>query len=82
MSDKKPWEMNVMDFCEIWRFNLLNLNLAIQKPYAEVYKKFIDTIEFPSSYVEKVYSSRFAQHFYTGQEINMFRKKWRIASKM
>jgi hypothetical protein len=71
-----------LDFCEIWRFNLINVNLADRKSYYEVYQKFIDAIEFPFSYVDKMYSSRYAQHFYSDEEINMFIKKWKITSEI
>ena len=71
-----------LDFCEIWRFDLVNLNLASQKPYYHVYKKFINTIEFSSSYIEQMYSSKYVRHFYAEEEINMFKRKWRVVSRI
>lgn len=48
-----------------------------KKHYSKVYKKFIDSIELPDSYIDEICSSRYAQHFCSEEEINKFKDRWR-----
>jgi hypothetical protein len=57
------------------KFVLLNTNLGTQKPYADVYKAMLQT-PMPASFLDRVYSTKFAQHFYTLEELAGFRRKW------
>ena len=59
---------------------IIQQNIGDQKDYAELYEKFKSTIRLPVSYLDKIYKSKFAQHFYTENEIQQFRKKWEIDS--
>lgn len=65
------------EFMGIEDFNLVTANGADEKPYYEIYKKFLNTVNLPDSYINKMYESKYAQHFYTGAEIEYFKAKWR-----
>jgi FkbM family methyltransferase len=51
-------------------------NIAANKPYSKTYSKFIDRIELPQSYINKMLESKFARHFYTDDELAGFADKW------
>lgn len=55
---------------------LINTNIGEQKDYADLYKHFKNHIRLPSSYLDKLYSSKFSKHFYEEQEIARFRDRW------
>ncbi|MFX0091921.1 MAG: putative capsular polysaccharide synthesis family protein [Candidatus Hodarchaeota archaeon] len=64
------------EFLGIKGFRLTNWNLASQRFYYLVYQEFFSSKVLPRSYIEKMYASRSAQHFYTEEELNNFRKRW------
>jgi len=51
-------------------------NTADDKAYAAVYDKFKMRIDFPDGYLDKMYSSKYAKHFYSQNEIVNFKNKW------
>lgn len=55
---------------------LVNTNIGSEKVYAPIYKKFKETIRLPDSYLDTFYNSKYMRHFYSPEEIEMFRKKW------
>jgi hypothetical protein len=63
-------------FLDIQDFTLKEENIGANKNYAELYKKFTETINLPANYLDKFYQSKFMKHFYTEQEINSFREHW------
>ena len=65
------------EFLNIDNFILKSENVGSQKIYAPLYKRFLQTITWPESYLDKFYESKFMNHFYTENEIKGFRKKWR-----
>ena len=44
--------------------------------YAENYRRFIETLRPPKDYLDQMYDSRFARHFYSRDEIVSFRARW------
>lgn len=56
-------------------FTLYPANIGDEKEYADIYKAFKAT-PLPSEYVERVYQTRFARHFYTEAERRAFMRKW------
>jgi hypothetical protein len=64
------------DFLGLREFTLKRTNEGIGKQYSDAYKEFIKSINFPRDYVEKMYKSRYVQHFYSEHEIEQFRTKW------
>lgn len=45
-------------------------------PAMLMYRDFIRTVRLPDAYLDRMYSSRFARHFYPDEEIRGFRSKW------
>jgi len=64
------------DFLAVPDFRLSKANRADDKWYSTLYREFRDYIRFPKTYLDQMYESKMAQHFYTEQEITRFRHKW------
>ncbi len=64
------------DFLDVPNFTLSKANRANDKWYSMLYREFRDYIRFPAAYLDQMYESQMAQHFYTAQEIAKFRQKW------
>ena len=62
-------------FLGIHDFKLYPSNIGDEKDYADVYRAFKAT-PLPLDYVQRIYQSRFARHFYTEAEITAFTNKW------
>ncbi len=64
------------EFLDLNDFELSDTNLAKDKEYAQLYSQFKQAIPIPTSYLDKLYESRFSQHLYSAAEIAQFRQKW------
>jgi hypothetical protein len=64
------------EFLNLENFALINSNIGNQKDYAAVYSQFKNLIIFPNHYLNKMYQSKYTQHFYSDEEIRQFRYKW------
>lgn len=64
------------EFLGIERFTLISDNSGSEKEYHDLYKNFKDSIKLPSDLIEKMYSSKYVQHFYSEEEIDKFRVRW------
>lgn len=51
-------------------------NTSADEPYAEAYSRFRQRIRIPDSYLDMMYGSRLARHFYADSEIAAFRARW------
>lgn len=51
-------------------------NSANDKPYQELYGEFKAQFIPPKWYLEYMYNSRYARHFFTEDELTFFRKRW------
>lgn len=51
-------------------------HITDRNPAYSMYREFIEQSELPQSYLDEMYSSQFARHFYGADEIAAFRKKW------
>jgi len=56
------------------------VNVSGDKPYAEVYKAFLDAIRLERGYLDEVYATRVAEHFYTPEQLAGFRATWEQAA--
>jgi hypothetical protein len=65
-------------FLNLRKFKLINANIGTQKKYSNYYQKFKDSIKLPREYINKMYDSKYSQHFYSGEEIVNFKKKWSL----
>lgn len=64
------------EFFNIEKIDLIGSNIGSEKDYAPLYSKFKDDIRFPESYINKMYQSKYMQHFYSDFEIEELRAKW------
>jgi len=64
------------EFLNIEKFNLSSINKASEKEYSNLYREFKDSIVFPDNYMDRMYNSKYSQHFYSQVEINTFKAKW------
>lgn len=69
-------ENALKEFLGVDEVTLVNTNVAQQKWYGTIYKEFIETIVLPDNYLNSMYDWNYAQHFYSEDEIAMFRAKW------
>ena len=68
------------EFLQIKDFKLIQSNVGAEKPYASLYRNF-KKLPLPDLYLEEIYGTKFAKHFYTSQEIENFREKWALHDK-
>jgi hypothetical protein len=54
-----------------------NSNIAEDKYYKNIYKRFQTNIRLPKDYIDTMLNSRYTNHFYSNEEISKFRLKWR-----
>ena len=64
------------EFLGIEEFSLTNTNIGSEKVYAPIYKRIKGSIILPDSYMDKMYTSKYARHFYSEEEIARFRARW------
>jgi hypothetical protein len=64
------------EFQGVDNFSLVNTNIGAQKHYAHIYKEFLEKIILPDSYLDRMYTSKLVQHFYSDEEIAGFKGKW------
>jgi hypothetical protein len=66
-------------FSEFFGIDVVDLkrrNEATNKVYGDVYRQFKKRLSIPSQYLDRQYSSRYSQHFYTPAELAEFRARW------
>lgn len=66
----------VEEFLGVEGLSLRPKNVGSQKPYAAVYRKFLDALELPEPYVDEMLDSKYTRHFFTPGEIASLRAKW------
>lgn len=58
------------------RIRLTSKNVGSTKDYASLYQGVLDRFRPPEDYVERVYETRQARHFYAAEELDRFRAHW------
>jgi len=66
----------IRDFLQIPELSLRLKNVGAGKAYTHYYKPFLDRIQLPAAYLDQMYESLLARHFYTPEEILKFRRHW------
>ncbi len=64
------------EFLGVEGLSLVPKNVASRKPYADVYRKFLDAVELPEGYVNEMLDSKYTRHFFSPEEIASLRAKW------
>jgi hypothetical protein len=65
----------IQEFLKLKSFSLYNTNTTDEKEFAEIYRAF-NELPLPVEYVEERYKTRFARHFYSDEEREVFTKRW------
>jgi hypothetical protein len=55
---------------------MIRTNTGDSKEYAQLYKQFLKFIKLGDDYLDRMYNSKYAQHFYETSEIEAFQQKW------
>jgi hypothetical protein len=63
-------------FLGLENFRFTNANEASNKIYGEIYKNFVRNAQITDDYLDRMYGSWFARHFYRPEEIAAFRSRW------
>ena len=71
-------EKALSEFFEVPNIKMYMTNIGARKGYGDTYKDFRNYLTLPQSYIDERYDSREMQHFYTPDEIEQFRTKWRV----
>jgi tetratricopeptide (TPR) repeat protein len=64
------------EFLGLKDFILTNNNSGKNKWYADIYNQTLTKLKIPKSYLDQIYNSRFAKHFYSYLELQNFKMKW------
>ncbi len=64
------------DFIEVPGIELTHENPSAGKPYGDLYKNLIARLRLDDDYLDEMYGSRYARHFYTAAELGRFRRRW------
>jgi hypothetical protein len=66
----------IADFLGLKKLKLVRANVAAHKSYADIYRKFKESIVIPERLLDEMYESKYARHFYSSKEIQSFRERW------
>ena len=70
-------ENELREFLEVEDFCFRQDNDAKNKPYSLLYQYVKENIKFSKEFLDFYYCDERMKHFYTDEEIESFRKKWR-----
>jgi hypothetical protein len=66
----------IADFLGLGEFEIVRSNVASDKSYAGRYAEFKQRIRIPPALLDKMYNSKFARHFFSSEERDLFRERW------
>jgi len=66
----------ICQFLETKDFHLENENVSSQKNYSSMYEQFKNKIKLPPEYINKMCESKYFNHFYPPEMIEVVRKRW------
>lgn len=69
------------DLLEVEIPALEHTHVTEQDPTKPMYTEFVRNAVFPAQYLDRMYDSSFARHFYSERERDAFRRKWSTAGK-
>ena len=56
--------------------NLQKTNVGNEKSYGDTYRHVVKNLKFSDAFLNRVYGSRYATHFYSASEIAAYRSRW------
>jgi hypothetical protein len=74
--DDRAKAQAIADFLGLDEFEIIRSNVASDKSYAYNYAEFKRRIRMPPTLLDQMYNSKFARHFYSGEEREQFRSRW------
>jgi len=74
-------ERAMHEFLGLENFALHNTNVGTEKDYADLYRAFRGQ-PLPVEYVQRIYNTQFARHFYTDAELLVLAKRWTGVEKL
>lgn len=73
---KKSFTNAIYQFLGLERIELASENIGNRKVYSREYNEILEALSLPQSICEKMYTSKYAKHFYTKDEVSHFINKW------
>ncbi len=67
----------IKSFLNLRSFKLLTANSGSKYWYSDLYKDFKNHFKPSEDYLDKMYTSKFATHFYSATELENFQSRWR-----
>lgn len=58
-------------------FQLMNQNIGSTKKYASLYRDFKHQVDLPASYIQRLLTARYTQHFFSETERKAMYKQWK-----
>lgn len=59
------------------RFEVLHVRRGVEADgWGEAYRQYLETIRFDEYYLDEIYASKYAKHFYTKKELEGFKQRW------
>lgn len=64
------------EFLGVAGLKLFKANERAATVYQAEYQQVLETLSLPAEFLERLYATRYAQHFYTPAEIEKFKRRW------
>lgn len=64
------------EFLGLETFELVPKNVGEEKYYTDAYRRFLERVTVPEPYLDRMYGSRLARHFYEPEELAELRSGW------
>jgi len=61
---------------ELADLEMVPANLSEERSYIKIYRQFLSWLTLPEEYLDSMYRSKYAAHFYSPDEISEFRSRW------
>lgn len=74
--DDRTKALAIGDFLGLDEFEIVRSNVASEKSYARQYAEFKQRIRLPPALLDQMYDSKFARHFFSREERDIFRERW------
>ena len=71
-------ELLISSFLNLKEFKITRQNVGDEKKYMKTYSLFKREVKFESAYLDMLYLSKYARHFYTDEEIKKARSQWEV----
>lgn len=70
-------ERAIAQFVGLDDFAMVRSDVTARKGVADHYARFRQQIRFPREYLDRMYGSKYARHFYGEDQLKRFRQRWR-----